>query len=217
MSGTTAGDDDGGGAGRERDAEVVGERWDLERDASTDPRGDRVGVDDGADPPSHNDGGVGDGRSALAVTEHDDMLNNFEVLDISGTLTSRFRLDTVTDPSGGRQPRTAYAQRGGERGDGGGGGGATAASERNILRNVGGMDQVIRQEREDIIHKIVYVCVCVCACVCVCTHRIEFDHQFACVCACVFVCVYQGVGNCVVFDREKGECILAVKSLTSCC
>ena len=66
MPGNTAGDDDGGGAGRERDAGVVGERRDLERDASTDPRGHRVGVDDGADPPSHNDGSV-DANSDAAV------------------------------------------------------------------------------------------------------------------------------------------------------
>ena len=46
--GVTAGDDDGGGAGRERDAGVVGGRGGLERDASTELNGDRVGVGDGA-------------------------------------------------------------------------------------------------------------------------------------------------------------------------
>jgi hypothetical protein len=40
--------DDGGGAGREQDAGVVGGRWGIERDASTEPSGDRVGVGDGA-------------------------------------------------------------------------------------------------------------------------------------------------------------------------
>ena len=47
-SGDTAGGDDGGGAGRERDAGVVGGRGGIERDASTEPSGDRVGVGDGA-------------------------------------------------------------------------------------------------------------------------------------------------------------------------
>jgi hypothetical protein len=46
--GDTAGDDDGGGAGRERDAGVVGGRGGLERDASTVPSGDRVGFGYGA-------------------------------------------------------------------------------------------------------------------------------------------------------------------------
>jgi hypothetical protein len=46
--GDTAGDDDGGGAGRERDAGVVGGRGGLERDASTELSGDRVGVGDSA-------------------------------------------------------------------------------------------------------------------------------------------------------------------------
>jgi hypothetical protein len=46
--GDTAGDDDGGGAGRERDAGVVGGRGGLERDASTEPSGDRVGFGYGA-------------------------------------------------------------------------------------------------------------------------------------------------------------------------
>ena len=48
-AGDTAGGDDGGGAGRrERDAGVVGGRGGIERDASTEPGGDRVGVGDGA-------------------------------------------------------------------------------------------------------------------------------------------------------------------------
>ena len=47
-AGGTARDDDGGGAGRERDAGMVGGRGCLERDASTEPCGDRVGVGDGA-------------------------------------------------------------------------------------------------------------------------------------------------------------------------
>ena len=47
-AGGTARDDDGGGAGRERDAGVVGGRGGIERDASTEPSGDRVGVGDGA-------------------------------------------------------------------------------------------------------------------------------------------------------------------------
>ena len=46
--GDTAAGDDGGGAGREQDAGVVGGRGGLERDASTEPSGDRVGVGDGA-------------------------------------------------------------------------------------------------------------------------------------------------------------------------
>ena len=47
-AGGTARDDDGGGAGRERDAGLVGGRGGIERDASTEPSGDRVGVGDGA-------------------------------------------------------------------------------------------------------------------------------------------------------------------------
>ena len=47
-AGDAAGDDDGGGAGRQRDAGVVGRREGLERDGSTEPSGDRVGVGDGA-------------------------------------------------------------------------------------------------------------------------------------------------------------------------
>ena len=47
-AGDAAGDDDGGGAGRQRDAGVVGGRGGIERDASTEPSGDRVGVGDGA-------------------------------------------------------------------------------------------------------------------------------------------------------------------------
>jgi hypothetical protein len=44
--GDTAGGDDGGGAGREQDAGVVGGRGRIERDASTEPSGDRVCVGD---------------------------------------------------------------------------------------------------------------------------------------------------------------------------
>jgi hypothetical protein len=47
-AGDAAADDDGGGAGRQRDAGVVGGRRGLERDGSTEPSGDRVGVGDGA-------------------------------------------------------------------------------------------------------------------------------------------------------------------------
>jgi hypothetical protein len=46
--GDTAASDDGGGAGKERDAGVVVEREGIERDASTEPSGDRLGVGDGA-------------------------------------------------------------------------------------------------------------------------------------------------------------------------
>ena len=46
--GDTAAGDDGGGAGREQDAGVVGGRWGIERDASTQSGGDRVVVGDGA-------------------------------------------------------------------------------------------------------------------------------------------------------------------------
>jgi hypothetical protein len=46
--GDAAASDDGGGAGREQDAGVVGGREGIERDASTEPSGDRVGVGDGA-------------------------------------------------------------------------------------------------------------------------------------------------------------------------
>jgi hypothetical protein len=46
--GDTTGDDDGGGAGRQRDAGVVGGRGGLEHDGPTEPSGDRVGVGDGA-------------------------------------------------------------------------------------------------------------------------------------------------------------------------
>jgi hypothetical protein len=45
---------------------AVGGRRDLVRDASTDPKEHRVGVDDGAAPPSHNDGSV-DANSDAAV------------------------------------------------------------------------------------------------------------------------------------------------------
>ena len=47
-AGDAAGDDDGGGAERERDAVVVGGRGGIEHDASTEPSGHRVGVGDGA-------------------------------------------------------------------------------------------------------------------------------------------------------------------------
>jgi hypothetical protein len=47
-AGGTAGDDDGGAAGRKRDAGVVVRRWGIEYDGSTEPSGDRVGVGDGA-------------------------------------------------------------------------------------------------------------------------------------------------------------------------
>jgi hypothetical protein len=47
-AGDAAGDDDGGGAGRQRDAGLVGGPWGIERDGSTEPSGDRVGVGDGA-------------------------------------------------------------------------------------------------------------------------------------------------------------------------
>ena len=46
--GDTAAGDDGGGAGREQDAGVVGGRGGTERDASSEPSGDRIGVGDGA-------------------------------------------------------------------------------------------------------------------------------------------------------------------------
>jgi hypothetical protein len=47
-AGDAAGDDDGGATGRQRDAGVVGGRGGIERDGSTEPSGDRVGVGDGA-------------------------------------------------------------------------------------------------------------------------------------------------------------------------
>ena len=47
-AGDAAGDDDGGGAGRQRDAGVVGGRGGIERDRSTEPSGDRVGVRHGS-------------------------------------------------------------------------------------------------------------------------------------------------------------------------
>jgi hypothetical protein len=47
-AGDAADDDDCGRAGRQRDAGVVGEPWGIERDGSTEPSGDRVGVGDGA-------------------------------------------------------------------------------------------------------------------------------------------------------------------------
>jgi len=46
--GDTAGCGDDGGAGREQDAGVVGGRCGIERDASTEPSGDRLGLNDGA-------------------------------------------------------------------------------------------------------------------------------------------------------------------------
>jgi hypothetical protein len=46
--GDAAGDDDGGRAGRQPVAGTVGGRGGLERDGSTEPSGDRVGVGDGA-------------------------------------------------------------------------------------------------------------------------------------------------------------------------
>jgi hypothetical protein len=45
--GDTTGGDDGRGAWRERDAGMVGGRARADRDASTEPCGDRVGVGDG--------------------------------------------------------------------------------------------------------------------------------------------------------------------------
>jgi hypothetical protein len=47
-AGDAAGDDDSGGAGRQRDAGVVNELGRLKRDDATEPSGDRVGVGDGA-------------------------------------------------------------------------------------------------------------------------------------------------------------------------
>ena len=47
-AGDTAAGDDRGGAGRERDTGVVGGWGRVERDASGEPGGVRVGVDDGA-------------------------------------------------------------------------------------------------------------------------------------------------------------------------
>ena len=47
-AGDTAGGDDGGGAGKEQDAGVVGGRWGTECNASSEPRRDRVVVGDGA-------------------------------------------------------------------------------------------------------------------------------------------------------------------------
>jgi hypothetical protein len=47
-AGDAAADDDGGAAGRQHDAGVVGGRRGLERDGSTEPSGNRVGVGDGA-------------------------------------------------------------------------------------------------------------------------------------------------------------------------
>ena len=47
-AGDTAGGDDGGGAGRERDTGMVGGLGRVERDAEAEPGGDRVGVSDGA-------------------------------------------------------------------------------------------------------------------------------------------------------------------------
>ena len=44
--GDTAAGDDGGGAGREQDAGVVGGCGDIERDASSERCGDRAGVGD---------------------------------------------------------------------------------------------------------------------------------------------------------------------------
>ena len=46
--GDTAGSPDGGRAGREQDAGVVGGRGRLERDASSEPSRDRIGVGDDA-------------------------------------------------------------------------------------------------------------------------------------------------------------------------
>jgi hypothetical protein len=47
-AGDAAADHHGGGAGRQRDAGVVGGRRGFELDRSTEPSGDRVGVVDGA-------------------------------------------------------------------------------------------------------------------------------------------------------------------------
>jgi hypothetical protein len=46
--GDAAGGDDGGGAGREHDAGVVGGRGGIERYSSTEPSGDWIGFRDGA-------------------------------------------------------------------------------------------------------------------------------------------------------------------------
>jgi hypothetical protein len=47
-AGDTTGNDDGGGEGRQRDAGMFCGRGGIERDGSTEPSGDRVGVGDGA-------------------------------------------------------------------------------------------------------------------------------------------------------------------------
>ncbi len=123
----TAGDDDGGGAGGQRDAGVVGGRGGLERDGSTEPSGDRVGVGDGAwgehgacDAHGTGSGGAhgmrgdgvgvgdigevpGDARSAGDAAGDDDGGGAWRQLD-AGVVGGRggIERDGSTEPSGDR-------------------------------------------------------------------------------------------------------------------
>jgi hypothetical protein len=126
-AGDAAADHDGGGAGRQRDAGVVGGRRSLKRDGSTEPSGDRVGVGDGArgehgacDVHGTGSGGAhglpgdgvavgdigevpGDARSAGDAAGDDDVGNAGRQRDAGVVSGHRgIELDGSTEPSGDR-------------------------------------------------------------------------------------------------------------------
>jgi hypothetical protein len=112
-AGDTAGDDDGGGAGRERDAGVVGGRGGLERDASTEPSGDRVGVGDGA----RGEHGACDGHGAGSGGAHGMRGDGVGVGDIGEVPgDARGAGDTAGDDDGGGAGRERDAGVVGGRG-----------------------------------------------------------------------------------------------------
>ena len=75
----TAGGDDGRGEGRERDTGVVGGWGRVERDASGEPGGVRVGVDDGA----WGRHGAGEGDGSHEVGAYGMRGNSLGVGDVS--------------------------------------------------------------------------------------------------------------------------------------
>jgi hypothetical protein len=97
-AGHAAGDDDGGGAGRQRDAGVVGGRRGLERDGSTEPSGDRVGVGDGA----RGEHGAGDVHGTGSGGAHGLRGNGVGVGDIGEVPGDARRAgDAAADDDGG--------------------------------------------------------------------------------------------------------------------
>ena len=97
-SGDTAGDDDGGGAGRERHTRMVRGFPSLELDASTEPSGDRVGVGDGA----RGEHGACDVHGAGSGGAHGMRGDGVGVGDIGEVLgDARSAWDTAGDDDGG--------------------------------------------------------------------------------------------------------------------